>query len=221
MFVRTQWRIFEKVSVWANPPRPSPTKIRLLAALLTAVCLFWLLIHYISPPAWLFPLPPLLNELLWLIEVAAIASLLILWLLLYWQWRQPATAVPLPTLTIDELYALSPYEFEQYVADLFRRKGYQVSLRGRSGDNGVDLLITDRQGKRAIVQCKRYRKTISPDVVRELYGTLMHERVAHAFLVSTASISNSAREWAQGKPMTLIDGRALVQVAQTLNRLPD
>ena len=48
--------------------------------------------------------------------------------------------------------------------------------------------------------------------MRELYGTLIHEKVAHAFLVTTADISDAAREWARGKPMTLIDGKMLVQV---------
>jgi restriction system protein len=71
-------------------------------------------------------------------------------------------------------------------------------------------------GKRAIVQCKRYRRPVGPDVVRELYGTLIHERVAHAFLVTTADISNSARQWAAGKPMTLIDGALLVQISARL-----
>ncbi|MBE2221690.1 MAG: restriction endonuclease, partial [Anaerolineae bacterium] len=48
------------------------------------------------------------------------------------------------------------------------------------------------------------------------FGTLIHERVSHAFLVTTADISPSAREWAQGKPMTLIDGNLLIQVSEKL-----
>jgi restriction system protein len=68
------------------------------------------------------------------------------------------------------------------------------------------------------VQCKRYRNAIGPDIVRELFGTMIHERVHHAFLVTTASISDSAREWAAHKPMTLIDGPTLVQIAAALNK---
>jgi restriction endonuclease Mrr len=41
---------------------------------------------------------------------------------------------------------------------------------------------------------------------------MMHEGVAHAFLVTTAEISQASKEWAAGKPMTLIDGQTLVQI---------
>ena len=60
---------------------------------------------------------------------------------------------------------------------------------------------------------------IDPKIVRELYGTLVHERAAHAFLVTTAVISDAAREWASNKPMTLIDGKTLAQIAAVL--IPD
>ncbi|MCA9937479.1 MAG: restriction endonuclease [Anaerolineales bacterium] len=115
-----------------------------------------------------------------------------------------------------EIYALSPGAFERYVAGIFRRKGYRVKIRGGSGDLGVDLEVTNQHGKRAIVQCKRYQHTVGAEVVRELYGTLIHERAAHAFLVTTADISTAARDWSQGKPITLIDGETLVHIAYTL-----
>ncbi|MCB0000495.1 MAG: restriction endonuclease, partial [Anaerolineales bacterium] len=45
-------------------------------------------------------------------------------------------------------------------------------------------------------------------------------RAAHAFLVTTADISDAAREWAQYKPITLIDGETLVQIATSLQNQP-
>lgn len=185
---------------------------RTLIILLTAVYLLWLFVRHISQPEWLVHLPSLLNELLRLAEVAGFVTLGLVWAVVWWQGqKEVVTAVP--PIDIDQLYLLKPAEFEQYVAEIFRHKGYEVRLRGRSGDNGVDLLLVRPNGKRAIVQCKRYRNTIGPDIVRELYGTLIHEQAAHAFLVTTADISDAARTWAQGKPITLIDGRALAQLA--------
>ena len=137
-----------------------------------------------------------------------------------WNWRKrpffPQKPTHVHSYTLEELYALDPLEFEQYVARLFRQKGYTVTHRGRSGDKGVDLELKKVGGKRAIVQCKRYRRPVGPEVVRELFGTLVHERVSHAFLVTTADISQSARTWAQDKPMTLIDGSLLAQVSDKL-----
>jgi restriction system protein len=186
---------------------------RFLIGLLTAVLGIWLGYHWLIRPPWLAQLPVVLAELLRLLELAGLGTVALLWLVLWW-WRARRTAVQTAALvTIDDVYALSPPEFERYVAELFRRKGYRVQIRGRSGDLGVDLVLTRRDGRLAIVQCKRYRHTLGPDIVRELYGTLMHERAAHAFLVTTADISESARAWASGKSMTLIDGSTMIQIA--------
>ena len=185
---------------------------------LTAVFLFWLAFRAIFIPEWVSQLPSLLSELLNLIEIGWVATLSCLWFLLWKQGHPPEPSLPtqVNALDIEELFALSPAEFEAYVARLFRRKGYRAEVRGGSGDHGVDLMVTNREGRKAIVQCKRYRNQVGPDIVRELYGTLMHEDVSHAFLVTTASISNSAQKWAQGKPMTLIDGDDLVHLAALL-----
>ncbi len=214
MFARNELRLFPKVTRLMSRPARRPVG-RTLIGLLTAVYLFWLVIRIASQPAWLAGLPSVLMELLHLAELAGFVTLALVWGVVWWRGSR-GTAVAVQPLDIDQLYSLTPYEFEQYVARLFRRKGYSVNLRGRSGDHGVDLLVRQPGGKKAIVQCKRYRKSVGPDVVRELYGTLIHERVSHAFLVTTADISDSAREWAQGKPMTLIDGRALAHIAAML-----
>jgi restriction system protein len=89
-------------------------------------------------------------------------------------------------------------------------------VRGRSGDHGVDLELTAPDRRHAIVQCKRYRDTVGEEIVRSLFGTMLHETAYHAFLVTTADISEAARIWAAGKPLTLIDGPTLVQIATSL-----
>ena len=182
----------------------------LLAAL---VLIAWLIFRHGLRPAWLQAAPQFATELLDLLEGAAAVTLAMLAVIAGWQHRRQRPQ----QLSIESLYALSPSDFEKYVASLFRSKGYRVKVRGRSGDHGVDLEIVRPDQRRAIVQCKRYRNTIGPDVVRELLGTMIHEQVHHGFLVTTAGISNAAREWAQNKPITLIDGASLVQLAAALH----
>jgi restriction system protein len=188
-----------------------------LIAGLTVWLLLWLGYRLVWQPAWVLAMPPLLGELMLLVEAAGAFTLSFLWAgLALRHWR----AVELPSgeprrapATRESLYALSPRQFERYVAAIFRRKGYEVEMRGGSGDHGVDLELHDRRnGRRAIVQCKRYQNTVGEELVRELYGTLLHELAYHAFLVTTAEISDAAREWAQGKPITLIDGTMLVEI---------
>jgi len=179
-----------------------------------ALLLLWLTFHYIVRPNWMSWLPSFFSELLVLIEAASMMTLAFVASLTWWRRRK---LQELSALSIEQLYSLSPADFERFVAGLFRKKGYQVKLRGRKGDHGVDLELVQSGGRRAIVQCKRYRHTVGPDIVRELFGTMIHERVHHAFLVTTADISQAAREWANFKPMTLIDGPALVNIVTNLN----
>lgn len=180
-----------------------------------ALLVLWLSFHYILHPDWLNQLPSFFTELLVLIEAASIITLSFV-AFLFWYRRHKAKN-RLTKLSIGQLYNLSPSDFERYVAGLFRKKGYQVKLRGQKGDRGVDLELLQPGGRKAIVQCKRYRHRIGPDIVRELFGTMIHERVHHAFLVTTADISQAAREWAAFKPMTLIDGTTLVKIATNLD----
>lgn len=132
----------------------------------------------------------------------------------HWQERhQPQPSGQGLGLTLDELQALEPGEFEAWVQQLFRSRGYFTKNTPDSGDHGVDLWVVSPQGERAIVQCKRYRGVVGESVVRDLYGVMQHEAAARGFLVTTGSISAAAGRWAQGKPMELIDGAWLARLA--------
>ena len=189
----------------------------LLLVSLTLLLLIWMAYHLLQQPHWLVALPPQRAQSLTLIEAAGAFTLGWVWIGLWWRQHTKTPKEPASPLSVEELYALSPRAFEKYAADLFRRKGYEVRHRGRSGDAGVDLELVSPSGKRAIVQCKRYRTTVGPEIVRELFGTMIHEGVPHAFLVTTADISPSARDWSRGKPMTLIDGAALIEIGRALS----
>ena len=118
---------------------------------------------------------------------------------------------------IENLLALTPSEFEAFVATVFRAKGYHVEEQGRSGDHGIDLLVVaPNTGRRAVVQCKRYSKTVGEATVRDLYGVLHHTGADLAFLVTTAHISSAARAWATDKDIRLIDGQTLVNATNEL-----
>lgn len=189
----------------------------LILAILTLFYIGWLTYRWIYQPAWPDSLPALLAEMLRLFELAAAFTLVLLWVGLLLRRRIGFAPAPYAPMTVEQMYALSPKAFEHYVGGLFRRKGYRVAVRGRSGDHGVDLELRSRDGRRAVVQCKRYKDTVGEEVVRGLFGTMLHEGVQHAFLVTTAEISDAARAWATGKPITLIDGPTLVEVAEAID----
>lgn len=213
--VRLQSRTTPSASL---PPASANRLMRLtwllsLSSALFAVWLFWLAIdgRYV-----LARLPGWLGDTVWLLTAAAAMTMVVLWGVLVFARRQQSR-LSYARLALDELRALSPKQFELFVAGLFEARGYRVRLRGRSGDQGVDIELAAPDGRRAIVQCKRYRGSVGPDVVRELFGTMLHELATHAFLVTTGDLTNAARDWAANKPMTLIDGAQLVRLQEQTN----
>lgn len=100
--------------------------------------------------------------------------------------------------------ALNPIEFENAVADLFMDKGWNVRKTPSTRDGGVDLFI-EKDGLNAIVQCKTYKKVIGPNVVRELYGTMVAHNAKRAFLSAPGGFSDTARQFCKNKPITLLD----------------
>jgi HJR/Mrr/RecB family endonuclease len=115
-------------------------------------------------------------------------------------------------MDIDDMAHMSPDEFEELVADLFRARGNRAVVVGGLGDHGVDIEVTGRDGARALVQCKRYGhdRWVGEREVRDLYGAFTHDgNAARAYLVTTGFFSNAARAWAEGKPIVLTDGERL------------
>ncbi len=64
------------------------------------------------------------------------------------------------------------------MAALFKEMGIEVMTTERSGDGGVDVRAMDPdpiRGGKLVIQVNRYRSTIPPARVRDLYGTMLHE----------------------------------------------
>lgn len=187
----------------------------IIVIFLSAVYLARLYYRLVAEPAWISVLPSILSEMFRLIEWGITFTLIVLWTGLLWRQYHPSTQPSSQPLNLEQLHNLSPEDFERYVAKLFSLKNYRVVIRGGSGDHGVDIELASEGYKRAIVQCKRYTGTVGEEVVRDLYGTLLHEHVSRAFLITTGEISAAAYVWAQGKPITLIDGSTLVSISSS------
>lgn len=114
-----------------------------------------------------------------------------------------------------DLLEMDPLEFEQLVAELFKHRGFDVMTTSRSGDGGVDVFAIDSDpltGGKIAIQVKRSRSTVSPAVVRELYGTVIAQGAAKGILVTTSGFGPGSHEFAANLPLKLIDGRELVQL---------
>ncbi|MER7824735.1 restriction endonuclease [Streptomyces sp. NPDC096097] len=114
-----------------------------------------------------------------------------------------------------DLFAMDPIAFENLVAELFRAMGMEAVTTQRSGDGGVDVEAVDPapiRGGRIVVQVKRYRNTVPPTAVRDLYGTVQDKGANKGVLVTTASFGPGSYTFANGKPLELVPGVDLVEL---------
>ncbi|WP_199784524.1 MULTISPECIES: restriction endonuclease [unclassified Streptomyces] len=114
-----------------------------------------------------------------------------------------------------DLYEMDPIAFEGLVADLFRAMGMQAVTTQRSNDGGVDVDALDPtpiRGGKIVVQVKRYRHTVPPTAVRDLYGTVQDAGANKGVLVTTSHFGPGAHTFANGKPLELVAGSELVDL---------
>jgi len=137
------------------------------------------------------------------------------WMIYRWRARRIRIS---DAQSLDDLLALSPDDFERVVAALFRCYGHDVTVSGGTSDHGVDVIVQATNGEKWIVQCKRYSGSVGEPIVRDLFGTMLHEDAQKAYLMTTGSISNQAREWALGKPIILYEGEDFVTLIRRTQR---
>lgn len=111
------------------------------------------------------------------------------------------------------LMELSPTEFEGLIANLFAKMGLDTRQTRPSRDGGVDCVAFDQRailGGKVVIQAKRYKNTVGVSAVRDLYGTVVNEGASKGILVTTSGYGRASVEFANGKPLELLDGANLL-----------
>lgn len=102
-----------------------------------------------------------------------------------WRVEEEARARELSMAEVD---ALSWQEFETYVAELCRRDGCRdVVVSGKSGDLGADVVGYLADGRKLVVQCKKYapHRSVSSQDMQKFVGTARLEHGADVALFVT------------------------------------
>jgi restriction system protein len=174
----------------------------LVWAILLTVC-------YLSGRRPFSLLPETINNLIFIFFGLFLGSITIIWGLSRLSKKRVRLA---DAQKLQDLLEMDPEKFEGLVAQLFRAYGYQARLAGGNFDHGVDVVIYNNRGEKWIAQCKRYKGSVGEPIVRDLFGTMLHERAQRAYLITTGSITQQARDWSRGKPIILYDGEGLVKL---------
>ncbi len=119
---------------------------------------------------------------------------------------------------IDSIRALSWKEFEELLAEAYRRDGYAVRENVSTGpDGGVDLRI-EKDGNVYLVQCKQWRiDKVGVSVVREMYGLMTAERASGVIVATSGMFTQEAKNFAAHKPIDLVEGNQLVHLIRNVS----
>ena len=113
------------------------------------------------------------------------------------------------------LRVLPRHRFELLVGEAFGRQGYVVEPRGsRAPEGDVDLELW-KKGRKSVVVCRHWQvRQVGIDLIRDLNGILKFERADEAIFLSSGSYTHDAWQFAQGKPLRLIDGEGLLNLLE-------
>lgn len=119
------------------------------------------------------------------------------------------------------LAAIDWQDFENLIREIFEKEfninGGEVKITQASRDGGVDAIAFDPdpiRGGKIVIQAKRYTNVVGVSAVRDLYGTVLNEGASKGILVTTSNFGNDAYSFAQGKPITLMNGANLLYLLE-------
>ena len=127
-----------------------------------------------------------------------------------------ATTDPAVARALSQLIDLPRAEFEEVIVGLYCALGHEAKRRGGPGDRDFDIVVVAKSGQHWIVQCKQWRGAVGESVVREFCDAMAREHAAQGAIITTTRFTPKAIQLAQGKPIHLYDGPALVRTLQRI-----
>lgn len=121
---------------------------------------------------------------------------------------------------LESIRSLTWKQFEELVAEAFRRKGYEVRENHRGGaDGGIDIKM-EKDGELHIVQCKQWKaRKIGVNIIREMYGVMVSEGAASVSVITSGTFTREADSFAKGNPIDLIDGTGLAALVRDVRSI--
>lgn len=105
----------------------------------------------------------------------------------------------------DWWFNLSPLEFENEVAEWYRRQGYEAKTTSYVADGGYDIILT-KDGQKTYVQCKHYtnKSSVGVSVMRELFGVITADKVSKGILVCLCKPTQAAMDFAHANGIDIV-----------------
>ena len=121
----------------------------------------------------------------------------------------------------QKLQSMEGREFEEFVSDLWSRRGWVTKVTPRSNDKGIDVIaeVDFPYPRRIVLQAKRYAEgnTVGSAVVQQCASHSLENDVDEVVLVTTSTFTRGAREEAEQKNVKLVNITTLCEIIRTSN----
>ena len=119
---------------------------------------------------------------------------------------------------VDALRSLDPYAFEEFVADLWERQGYETAVTTASRDRGIDVVATKARPYRqkVVIQTKRNGPTnkVGTREVQQ-YNSIRRQADADVVvIVTTGAFTAGAADLADELNVKRVDGDRLADIVR-------
>jgi hypothetical protein len=106
----------------------------------------------------------------------------------------------------ESYYPMTPQQFEDAIAQLFRTLKYEVKQTPYSNDGGKDAILF-KDGKKYLVECKKYNpdNTIGRPDIQKFVAAMHDEKAVGGFYVNTGKFSSDAKKYAGEHDILLYD----------------
>lgn len=119
-----------------------------------------------------------------------------------------------------DFHNINCYDFEKLISNLLKKMGFEVEVTPSSGDGGVDVIANYSnpifKGK-YLVQCKHWNQQVGQPEIRDLYGTVMHDKAIKGILVTTSTFTDQALSFANDVGIECIDCKILYGLLKKYN----
>ena len=113
--------------------------------------------------------------------------------------------------------------FELLVAEIYRRKGYQIEISSGFGSEGSRDLLFRKESEIIVVECKHWKVVknykISAPEITNLYQWVMSEPGQHGIFISTGDYMDETKAFVEGKPIQLMGLAEVKQLLTSVTRL--
>ena len=123
--------------------------------------------------------------------------------------------------SIETIRQLHWRNFEELVAEAYRRQGYRVTEGGFGADGGIDLELRKSE-ELVLVQCKQWKaQKVGVSVVREMFGVLTASNANKVIVICSGKFTQQAIDFASDKPIELLSGNELLSLVKDVQAEPN